>query len=67
MTPGLAAADFSGLITIGFGREGIIDGGRICFGDYGGGDPGGSAGSGGLGTFGGNGGCDLFRSRLGVV
>ena len=51
MTPGLAAADFSGLITIGFGREGIIDGGRICFGDFGGGDPGGSAGRGGVSVF----------------
>ena len=67
MTPGLAAADFSGLITIGFGREGIIDGGETCFGDFGGGDPGGSIGSGGFGTLGGNGGCDLSRSRLGVV
>ena len=67
MTPGLAAAGFCGLITICFGREGMIDGGEICFGDFGGGDPGGSAGSGGFGTLGGNGGCDLHRSRLGVV
>ena len=67
MTPGFAAADFSGLITIGFGREGIIDGGETCFCDFGGGDPGGSAGSGGLGMSGGNGGCDLPQSRLGVV
>ena len=67
VTPGLAAAGFRGLITICFGREGIIDGGKICFGDFGGGDPGGSAGSVGLGTLSGNGGCDLFRSRLGVV
>ena len=67
MTPGLAAVGFSGLITICFGREGMIDGGEICFGDFGGGDPGGSAGNGGLGTLGGNGGCDLLRSRLGVV
>ena len=66
-TPGLAATGFCGLITICFGREGIIDGGETCFGDFGGGDPGGSPGSGGLGTFGGNGGCDLLKSRLGVV
>ena len=67
MTPGLAAAGFSGLITIGSGREGIIDGGRVCFGDFGGGDPGGSAGSGGFGTLGGNGGCNLFALRLGEI
>ena len=66
-TPGLAATGFCGLITICFGREGIIDGGETCFGDFGGGDPGGSAGSGGFGTLGGTGGCDLSRSRLGVV
>ena len=64
MTPGLAAAGFSGLITIGSGREGIIDGGRVCFGDFGGGDPDGSAGSGGLVISGGNGGCDLSRLPL---
>ena len=58
MTPGLAAAGFSGLITICFGREGIIDGGTVCFGDFGGGDPDESAGSGGLGISGGSGGCD---------
>ena len=67
MAPGLTAAGFCGLITICFGREGIIDGGETCFGDFGGGDPGGSAGSGGLGMSGGNGGCDLPESRLGVV
>ena len=67
MTPGLAAAGFSGLITIGFGREGINDGGRVCFGDFGGGDPDGSAGGGGLGTSGGGGGCDLSTLRLGEV
>ena len=67
MTPGLAAAGFSGLITIGSGREGIIDGGRVCFGDFGGGDPDGSAGGGGLGTSGGSGGCDLSTLRLGEV
>ena len=64
MTPGLAAAGFCGLITICFGREGMIDGGEVRFGD---GDPGGSIGSGGFGTLSGNGGCDLSRSRLGVV
>ena len=67
MTPELAAAGFCGLITICFGTEGMIDGGEVCFGNFGGGDPNGSAGSGGLGTLGGNGGCDLSRSRLGVV
>ena len=36
VTPRLVAADFSGLITVGFGREGI-DGGSSCFGDFGGG------------------------------
>ena len=67
MTPGLAAAGFSGLITIGFGREGINDGGRVCFGDFGGGDPDGSAGSGGLVISGGNGGCDLSTLPLGEI
>ena len=47
VTPGLAVADFSGLVTVCFGRGGI-DGGSSCFGDFGGGDPGGSAGSGGF-------------------
>ena len=47
VTPGLAAADCSGLVTVCFGRGGI-DGGSSCFGDFGGGDPGGSAGSGGF-------------------
>ena len=61
MTPGLAAADFSGLITIGFGREGIIDGGRVCFGDFGGGNPDGSTGGGGLGTSGGSGAVICLR------
>ena len=61
MAPELTAAGFCGLITISFGREGIIDGGETCFGDFGG------AGSGGLGMSGGNGGCDLPESRLGVV
>ena len=65
-SPGLAAAGFCGLITIGFGREGI-DGGRICFGDFGGGDPAGSAGSGGFGKFGGKGGCNLLVLRLGEI
>ena len=64
MTQGLATAGFCGLITICFGREGMIDGGEVRFGDFGGGDPGGSIGSGGFGTLGGNGGCDLPRSRL---
>ena len=67
MTQGLAVVGFCGLITICFGREGMIDGGEVRFGDFGGGDPGGSIGSGGFGTLGGNGGCDLSRSRLGVV
>ena len=66
MTPGLAAAGFSGLITVGFGREGI-DGGSSCFGDFGGGDPSRSAGSGGFGTLGGNGGCNLFALHLGEI
>ena len=66
VTLGLAEADFSGLITVGFGREGI-NGGSSCFGDFGGGDPGGSAGSGGFGTFGGSGGCDLLALRLGEI
>ena len=47
VTPGLAAADCSGLVTVCFGRGGI-DGGRSCFVDFVGGDPGGSAGSGGF-------------------
>ena len=64
MTPGLAAAGFSGLITIGFGREGINDGGRVCFSDFVDGDPDGSAGSGGLVVSGGNGGCDLSSLPL---
>ena len=41
MTQGLAVAGFCGLITICFGREGMIDGGEVRFGDFGGGDPGG--------------------------
>ena len=64
MTPGLAAAGFSGLITICFGREGIIDGGTVFFGDFGDGDPDGSTGSGGLVVSGGNGGCDLSTLPL---
>ena len=67
MTPGLAAAGFSGLITICFGREGIIDGGTVFFGDFGGGDPDGSAGSGGLVISGGNGGCDLSTLPLSEI
>jgi hypothetical protein len=67
VTPGLAAASFSGLITICFGREGIIDGGTVCFGDFGGGDPDESAGSGGLGISGGSGGCDLSTLPLGEI
>ena len=51
VTPGLAAADFSGLVTVCLGRGGI-DGGSSCFGDFGGGDPGGPIGSGGFGTHG---------------
>ena len=43
VTLGLAEADFSGLITVGFGREGI-DGGSSCFGDFGGGTQVGPAG-----------------------
>ena len=66
VTPGLAAADFSGLVTVGFGREGI-DGGSSCFGDFGGGDPSRSAGSGGFGTLGSNGGCNLFALCLGEI
>ena len=64
MTPGLAVAGFSGLITICCGREGMIDGGSVFFGDFGGGDPDGSAGSGGLVVSGGNGGCDLSTLPL---
>ena len=41
VTPGLAVADFSGLVTVCFGRGGI-DGGSSCFGDFGGGNLGGS-------------------------
>ena len=67
MTPGLAVAGFSGLITICCGREGMIDGGSVFFGDFGGGDPDGSAGGGGLGTSGGSGGCDLSTLCLGEV
>ena len=67
MTQGLAVVGFCGLITICFGREGMINGGEVRFGDFGGGDPGGSAGSGGLVTLSGSGGCDLSRSCLGVV
>ena len=67
MTPGLAAASFSGLITICFGREGIIVGGTVFFGDFGGGDPDGSAGSGGLVVSGGNGGCDLSTLPLSEI
>ena len=67
MTPGLAAAGFSGLITIGFGREGINDGGRVYFGDFGGGDPDESARSGGLVISGGSGGCDLSTLTLGEI
>ena len=65
VTPELAAAGFSGLVTAG-GRGGI-DGGNNCFGDFGGGDSGGPIGSGGFGTDGGNGGRDVSALRLGEV
>ena len=62
--PELAAAGFSGLVTVG-GRGGI-NGGNDRFGDtnFGGGDFGGPIGSGGFGTHGGNGGCDVSVLRL---
>ena len=66
VTPGLAAAGFSGLVTVCLGRGGI-DGGSSCFGDFGGGDPGGPIGSGGFGTHGGNGGCDVSALCLGEI
>ena len=44
VAPGLAAADFSELVTVCLGRGGI-DGGS-CFGDLGGGEPGGPTGRG---------------------
>ena len=65
VTPELAAAGFSGLVTAG-GRGGI-DGGSSCFSDFGGGDSSGPIGSGGFGTHGGNGGCDVSALRLGEV
>ena len=45
VAPGLAAADFSEMVTVCLGRGGI-DGGSSCFGDIGGGDPGGPTGRG---------------------
>ena len=47
VTLGLAAADFSWLVTVFLGRGGI-DVGSNCFGDFGDGDPGGPTGSGGF-------------------
>ena len=65
VTPELAAAGFSGLVTAG-GRGGI-DGGNNRFGDFGGGDFGGPIGIGVFGMDGGNGGCDVSALRLGEV
>ena len=67
VTPELAAAGFSGLVTVG-GRGGI-DGGNDRFGDadFGSGDFGGPIGSRGFGTHRGNGGCVASALRLGEV
>ena len=65
VTLGLAAAGFSGFLTL-EGRGGIIDCGNGFFSGvvFGGGDFVGSTGGGGLGTCGGNGGCAASVLRL---